>query len=155
MRRRIPGHEQSGLTLIELLASVVIFGVLVGIIMTSFSALMPQYRLHGAARQLLGDLLTARMKAISQNRRVQVFFLNNHQYNICDDANNDGTVDNCEGQARMQDVRADYPDVSLVSNNSPIFFPEGMASNLATITLTNTTGSKSITISPTGRVSIN
>jgi hypothetical protein len=47
-----------------------------------------------------------------------------------------------------------YKGVTLSSTNNPIFSPRGTASNLATISITNSSGTKSITISITGRVHI-
>ena len=158
-------HQPHGFTLVEVMISVGIVAILAAFTVPNLLGQMPKYRLNGASRQLMGDLLAARMRAVSQNRKVQVFFPDAHQYKICDDANGDGTVANCEGNAQIKDIRGfvalvknkPYYDVSFLPppTNNPIFDPRGTASNLATITVSNASGSKKITIAITGRVKIN
>lgn len=150
---RLCQHE--GFSIVELLIAISIVGILTAISVPNILGQLPKYRLNGATRQIVGELIAARMKAVSQNRKVKVFFLDDHQYRICDDANDDGTVASNEGSVRNKDVRNDYSDVTLTSTNDPIFDPRGTASNLATITVSNTSGSKDITINITGRIKIN
>ena len=149
-------HKQAkGFTLAELMVVIAIIGITTAIAIPYFVGQMPRYRLNGAARQVMGDLMWARMEAVSQNRKVKVFFLsNNHEYKICDDADNNGTVADGEGDVRLKDIQDEYHDVTISSNNDPIFLPRGTATSLPTITLTNPSGSKTITISIAGRVSI-
>ena len=45
--------------------------------------------------------MSARMKAVSHNRKVKVFFTGNNQYKICEDADNNGSVDDCEGILKL------------------------------------------------------
>jgi type IV fimbrial biogenesis protein FimT len=103
----------------------------------------------------LGDLMAARMKAVSQNKKVKIFFATDNQYKICDDFDGDGTVDDCEGDSRTINIQDNYKGITLNSTNNPTFHPRGTASNLATINITNVSGTKSITIAITGRVRIN
>jgi type IV fimbrial biogenesis protein FimT len=116
---------------------------------------IPKYRLNGAARQVVGDLMEARMKATRLNRKVKIYFTAGNQYRVCDDIDNDGTVDNCEGDAKVWNIEDNFKGVTLTSNNNPIFNPRGTASNLATISVANTAGTKSITVAITGRVRVN
>ena len=51
-------------------------------------------------------------------------------------------------------VKTDYFDVTLTSTNNPIFHPRGTASNLGTVTLKNSAGSKRISVGITGRVKV-
>ncbi|GJQ22578.1 MAG: hypothetical protein HBSAPP01_03680 [Candidatus Brocadia sapporoensis] len=95
----------------------------------------------------------ARMQAISQNNEFRIIYKNNRQYTILDDDNNDGV--NTAGEAIIvKDIQNKYYDVIYSSSNTNdlIFFPRGNATNLTTITLTNISGTKKVSVSITGRV---
>ena len=114
----------------------------------------PSIRLSGATRQIMGDLMWARMQAISQNNEFKIFFLaDNHRYAILDDDNNDGNIDGNELTV-TKDIHGEYCDVTFSSTNDPIFYPRGNASPTATVTLINSVGTKTVTIAMTGRVKI-
>ncbi len=153
-------NKEAGFTLAELMVTIVVLAVLMGIAIPSFMSLMPGMRLNGAARQVMGDLMAARMKAVKLNQKTKVFFYNNHQYKICDDADNNDTVDDGEGDVLDRNIQTNYHDVSFDLGNTadPVFSPRGTATN-RTITLEQTSGgstrTKSIKISIAGRVKIN
>lgn len=145
--------ETAGFSLTGLLMTLALAAVMVGMAAPSYLDLLPRHRLNGAARQVVGDLMWARMKAVQRNNRFRVFFLSDHEYRILDDTDNDNDVDSGEWTV-TRDLSAEYRDVVISANNNPIFSPRGTASSLATITLANDAGSKRITISIAGRVRV-
>jgi type IV fimbrial biogenesis protein FimT len=143
-------RRAGGFTLVELIIVIAILGIVAAIAVPNMIAQMPRYRLKGAARQVMGDLMWARMEAVGQKNEFRVFFINDHAYIILDDDNNDGNVDSGE-RTQTRDLQDGYHDVSLGFTANPIFFPRGSASG-ATVTLTNSSGSKKVKIHLTGRV---
>ena len=117
------------------------------------SSQLPNWRLNGAVRQVVSDLLAAKMKAVVERNKQRIFFQDERHYLILDDDNNNGKIDPGEPQ-EVRDIQADYRDVVLTATNNPSFLPRGTASNLASITLTNPAGKRTITVSITGRVKV-
>jgi type IV fimbrial biogenesis protein FimT len=146
--------NQQGLTLIELVIVVALIGVLVGIAIPIYIGQIPQSRLNGAARQVMADLMLARRQAVSETRRVRVYFPDNQRYKICYDADGDGIVGDCEGNGKIKNIQATYYGVTITANKNPIFHPRGTVAEWTTITLSNASGSRDVTISSAGRIRI-
>jgi type IV fimbrial biogenesis protein FimT len=142
-----------GYTLMEL---VIVMSILIMVALLSQSWLtsqLPKWRLNGATRQVASDFMGAKMQAVTQGNKHRVTFLDNHHYTILDDDNSNGKPD--PGELLVtRNIQTDYIDVTLTSTNNPIFHPRGTASNLGTVTLKNSAGSKSISVGITGRVKL-
>lgn len=139
-------NKQSGFTLIELIVIIAIVAVFAAIAVPNFLSYMPKSRLNGAARQVMGDLMAARMKAVKENTTVTVTMVSNsdHEYKIS----------TAGGEEKTINIQSNYRDVTIVGSFTAIsFYSRGTAWG-ATITLTNSAGSKEITVAITGRVKI-
>ena len=146
--------SQRGFSLIEMIVALAIIAVLAGVAIPVYVGMKPSMWLSGATRQIMGDLMWARMQAISQNNDFKVFFLaDNHRYTILDDNDNDGNIDGGESTI-TKDIHDEYSDVNFSATNDPIFHPRGNVSNTSTITITNSSGIKTVKIVSTGRVKI-
>jgi len=147
--------NESGFTLMELILVMAVMGIAAAIAIPAFMGLLPGMRLNGAARQVMGDLMDARMEAVKQNHEYKVFFLNNHEYKILDDNDSDGIDDGGAETSQTVNIQDNFSDVTFSSTNDPIFHPKGTATNLATITLQNSDGGcKKVKVAITGRVKI-
>jgi len=143
--------KPSCFTIIEIVVVIVIIAVMAAIAAPNLRKYMIQRRLNGAARQVMSDLMLARMQAVSKNNDFKITFEGN-SYTTLDDKDNDHVAD--AGEATVtKNIQTNYHDVSLSVTNTPIYFkPRGTASEGTTITLTNPAGSKTLTVSITGRV---
>jgi len=149
-------RDKSGFTLMEMMVVMAVLATLAAIAIPSFMVLLPGMRLNGAARQVMGDLMGARMKAVKENNNFKVFYLDNYQYRILDDDDNDGNVDNGEWTV-VKDIRDNYSsNVRFYhSTNNVIFYPRGNASP-ATLYLETSDGSKknAVVVNFPGRTTI-
>ncbi len=144
-----------GFTLIELIVVIALIAILTAIAVPGYQTFMVRSRLKGAARQVMSDLMNARMMAVSLNQKVKVHIeADGHTYEIWSDADGNGTVATNEGVNISKDVHQDYHDVALSTTNDPIFNPRGAASQLGTVTVTNSAGSRDITVAISGRVAV-
>jgi len=142
-----------GFTLMEVMIVLGIMSIVLMLTNMWLSTQLPHWRLNGAVRQVMSDLVAAKMNAVVERNRQRIFFQDNRHYVILDDKNNNGKIDSGEHQ-EARDIQTDYQDVTMTASNNPSFLPRGTASNLASITLTNSAGSRKITVSITGRVKV-
>ena len=142
----------AGLTLTELLIAVVVVGVLARVAAVNMLPEMPRYRLTNAATELAWTLRALRMRAISQHHAVTVTFTNNHVYTVWTDRNDNGNADS--GEVQTTDINVSYPSVQLTSTANPVFQPTGIVTNVPTITLTNGSGAKTLTMNLLGDITI-
>lgn len=146
-------RRDKGIILVELVLVLTILGILSAISVPGILSQLPKYRLNSAARQIMSDLMWARMQAVSQNNRFKIFFLSdNHQYTILDDVNNNGSIDSGEW-TQTKDIQTDYSDVTISKSSDPIFFARGTAV-ATTITLANPAGTRKVKVNIAGRVKI-
>ena len=143
-------NKQSGVTLIELIVIIAILAVVAGIAVPNFLSYLPKNRLNGAARQVMGDLMAARMQAVSQNTTVTVAWVSDRKYQI---------------STEPQPKTINYSDVTIGSVSGGSFSSNSFGSisflsrgtkqpGGGSIGLTNSTNSKEVSVAITGRVKI-
>lgn len=132
--------DKRGFSLLELIIAVALIGILSGLAIPSIKSNLPQYYLSGAARQVLSDLMLARMKAVSSNADKAVTF-SSTGYTI-------GGV--------FTDIPSQFKGVSLSSTGDITFNSTGTSSGSIVITLTGSPGlsPKYVDVSAAGRARI-
>ncbi|MEW5734149.1 MAG: prepilin-type N-terminal cleavage/methylation domain-containing protein, partial [Thermodesulfobacteriota bacterium] len=71
-----------GFTVIEVVTTMAIAAILLGIGVPSIVSYMPRLRLNGASRQLMFDMVEARMQAVKNACDVTVSFRRDGSYTI-------------------------------------------------------------------------
>jgi prepilin-type N-terminal cleavage/methylation domain-containing protein len=142
----------AGFTLVELMITVAVIGIVSSVTAVNVLREIPHYRLTNAASQLAWTFRGLRMRAIGQHHAVTVTFTNSHVYTVWTDRNDNGISDS--GEVQTIDINGAYPGVQLASTADATFNPTGTVTNLPTITLTNPTGSKTLTMNILGEVTI-
>lgn len=135
--------NQAGLTLCELIIVLGIIISLIAIASPNIGRLSSGYRLRGAAREVATDLQYARLTAVKENKAFQVVF-NAQSYQVV--RVSDGFV------AKTRNFNSDYPETQITG--SSVNFNSRGNSSTHTITVSNSTGSKTISVVPTGRVKL-
>jgi type IV fimbrial biogenesis protein FimT len=111
-------QRHKGFTLIELMITVAVLGILVALALPSFQSILEGRRLVGAADELYSNIQYARSEALKRNEtiRLQVTTGTNWCFGIDDD---DGAVCDCNASAcEIGDVlknvtSATYPGIQM------------------------------------------
>jgi len=132
-------------SLIEILVSIFILGIMMAIASSSFLSLSTKYCLKKSVWEINSRMNYARYKAIFDSRKVRIKF----------DASSYSIESFDEIQEKWIQEEKDFLEgVMIQANNSPIFHPGGTVSNLASIYVSNSWGKYKITIAITGRIKI-
>ena len=131
-----------GYSLIELIATVTIAGILAAIAVPSWNRLIPSYELDSSARQIHSELYTIKMRAAAENVGFQLVY-------------SDGAASYSIKRASTVLVAKPLPASVVVTNAGAISFsPRGTAS-ANRIRLRSSDGMcKQVVVSATGRVRI-
>ncbi len=87
-------YNQKGFTIFELIVVLAIIVVVTGILIPVYFSMKPTIWVNGAARQIQGDFMWARMRAVSENNNYVITFgsagpdLSNDTYYIYDEGTN-------------------------------------------------------------------
>ncbi|GMG88581.1 pilus assembly FimT family protein [Biformimicrobium ophioploci] len=77
MYRRPPGQQQRGFTLIELMLTIGVLGVIAAIAVPSFTTMIKNNRITATTNEVVGALQFARAEAVRRARVVQVNSVDN------------------------------------------------------------------------------
>ena len=128
-------HQQKGFTFIELIVVIAIASIISGIAVPVYFKIKPSMQINGAARQIMGDLMWARMKAVSENNDFVVTFgstksdLSNNSYSIYDDNDGDYSVNGVEAGELIKTVVIPniYEGIGYGGTNTVVTFNSGGA----------------------------
>jgi len=77
--RRYSNPSQQGFSLLEILVAVAIISVVLVMAMLNYGSILPNYKANSAMDQVLSQMRSARERAISHRREVQVQFIGTNQ----------------------------------------------------------------------------
>ena len=80
--RQYSNRSQRGFSLMEILVGFAIISIILGMTMLNYSTVLPNYKANSAMDQLLYQLRSARERAISHRREVQVQFVGTNQLTV-------------------------------------------------------------------------
>jgi prepilin-type N-terminal cleavage/methylation domain-containing protein len=141
--------NKKGVTLIELIVVIAIIAIGAVLAVPNLGPWLANYRLRTATRDIVSNLRTAQMKAVSNNVDYQVLFDGVARTYILRRDSGGGGVDEGTAQTLPSGISIVLPV------NNPLTFSPNSSSNGGTVTLTNTRGTRRITVLPsTGRITI-
>jgi len=144
------GIRQAGLTLIELVVTVVVIGILATVAAPAFNSFFERQRLIGAADSLYGAIRFARAEALKKDQEVTVLVSTSTASEWCVGTVDTGLTCDCSASDCTVDgvVRtisySDFPGVSATTaGGSYTFYPKrGTISATNEVTFTNASGSQ-------------
>jgi Tfp pilus assembly protein FimT len=147
-------RRHSGATMMEMLATLSILAILLGTVSPRVSQALARYSLRGAARELFGELQSARAAAQAENDPYVFARVNAHSYRVFADRNSNGVLDPGETVTTL-DTGGEWGGISLGGAATLTFLPNGTALAPGTISVTGAAGqAKAVAVSAAGRVSL-
>jgi len=170
-------NKQAGFTLVEVMVTVAIVGILAAIAIPNYISWLPEKRLRASARDLYSDLQKAKLTAIKRNSNVAVSFTvascgsplppssipspAGSYVVFVDDGQGGGTADNNirDGAEHIIVTRDMLPGVALCSatfgSTSPpaaSFRSRGLPKNPGNVSLYNTKNNITVTLTNAGLI---
>ncbi len=135
--------RRNGFTLLETVIAMALAAFFVHAGSISIGRLVAKLRLQRAVWEIGSSLNQARFRSVWEGAPVRVRF-EGARYRL--------EIYEAGAEGWRLDRAGLLEGVTVEANNSPAFYPEGTVSNLATIVVSNPTGSYKITIAISGRI---
>lgn len=136
-------HDDTGMTVIELLVASVVFGMLALMAVVTLGSLAPRFNLDNGARLTAMGLIQARMQAISRGHTMEVTFATD-TLTIIDTDNADEIL-----------AHVNLPSgITISAGSDATFTPLGIVPVPRTITVSNGDDSRNVSVGLTGEVQI-
>lgn len=162
-RRKRPPRK-SGLTLVDMVISVMIMGILAAVATPRFANAMTEYRIQAAAQRIAADIRYARQQAIAKSSDTSIQFMTlPNYYEISGVANPDRRngnyiVNQSDIDSDISSLVANFDGTALLTfNHHGVPQTGSPLTNLSAGTITITMGNlqRTITVAPTtGRLTI-
>jgi len=163
------GGAAAGYSLIELMATLAVIAVLLGLAAPSFSNLTSSTRMTSCINQLISEMHYARSEAIKRNTRVELCKCSDgatcsssgdwsQGYLIFSDLNRDHQHEDSEPILHWQSALSELHSLeysAFPTSNYVIYYPDGRSLGNGTFTFCDTRGSKdakAVILYKTGRI---
>jgi prepilin-type N-terminal cleavage/methylation domain-containing protein len=139
--------EEKGFTLAEMLVTSSVLGILLAAAAVGLGTLAPQFDLDNAARKVAMALNQGRVQAITRGHTMVVAF----------DTNDEGAVaftitDNVADEIVATDIFP--PHIAVSADSHAIFTPLGTVTAPVTVTVSNSHGSRIVSVGLIGEVQV-
>jgi prepilin-type N-terminal cleavage/methylation domain-containing protein len=144
---------KKGLTAIEIIVTLAIIAILVGVIVPTLSKYLPGIKLNGSTKTLVANLREAQEKAVTEQNQYLVRF---SPADIPPTYKLITIVNSVETEIRQVSLQSDQT-LNLeptITGNQIIFSPDGGPSSSGDITISNGAQNKIISVSPAGFIAI-
>ena len=128
-----------GFTLVELMITVSVFGLIAVLSVPNYNRFMMGWRLNGETQQLASSLRAARSTAVMKNIDVVFSFdMETNSYSWFEDSDRDGNLDNGEYESAQYDLGATIEiSAYTLSSTTLTFGSKGNTRESGSITLRN------------------